>query len=126
MIVLTKGQTAESVVVTLNEKRTLTNGYYLFYFENITTRDVVTKVFSFAEDESSYTDRYNQFTLNTQSLFGSKVTGTWAYIVYESASNTTDPTGLTEVERGLMKLNPAADFAFETYDVDTTFKTYNG
>ena len=127
MLSLTKGNTSEYLVVTLNEKRTLDNGYYLFYFEHITTRETATKIYSFAEDESSYTDRYNKFTINTQSVFGSKSVGEWVYNVYEQASNSnTDPTGLTLVETGIMKLNPATEFAFETYDVATTYKAYNG
>lgn len=126
MLSLTKGQTSETIVVTLNEKRTLDDGYYLFYFENITTRDTATKVYSFAEDESSYQTRFNQFTINTTTVFSTKPHGEWIYRVYESATSTTDPTGLTEVEAGILKLNPASEFAFETYEVATTFKAYAG
>lgn len=127
MLIFTKGDTSESVVVTLNEKRTLTSGFYLFVFEHITTRQIVTKIFGFGEDESSYSDRYNKFTFNVSSLFDNKSIGEWVYNVYEQSSGTnTDPTGLTLVESGLMQLNPAAEFAFETYNVATSYKAYNG
>lgn len=124
MLVFTKGTDGE-IVVTLNEKRTLTDGYYLFVFENITTRDQYKKVFAFSEDESSYTTRYNQFTI-LSSVFNLALPGEYSYTVYESPTSTTDPTGLTEVERGIMQLNPASEFSFETYNGATTYKAYGG
>jgi hypothetical protein len=127
MLTLTKGQTSESIYVTLNEKRTLTAGYYLFYFEHITTRETATKIYAFAEDESSYSTRFNKFTINTQSIFGSKSVGEWVYQVYEQASGVnTNPTGLTMVESGILVLNPATEFTYDKYNVATTYKAYNG
>ena len=126
MLHLQLGQTAQYLVVTLNEKRTLSSGYYLFIFEHITTRDQVAKVYGFGEDESSYPDRYNKFSIDTQTLFGTKPTGEYRYTVYESATATRNPAGLTEVERGLMRLAPAAAFGFEAYDGATSFKQYGG
>ena len=126
MIVLTKGQTAEYLYVTLNEKRTLSNGYYVFLFENVTTKAQYTKVYSFAEDESDYSSRYNKFPLNTSSVFSSAQSGEYIYKVYESATNTTNVTGLTEVECGIMVLNPATEFTYDSYSTATTFKQYAG
>lgn len=127
MLTLTKGQTAESIIVTLNEKRTLDNGYYLFFFESNPKGYEATKIFSFAEDESSYTDRYNKFTINTSVVFLNKPQGEYTYKVYEQASNSNiDPTGLTLVEYGILVLNPAAEFAFEMYNEETSYKSYNG
>lgn len=114
------------MIVTLNEKRTLDNGYYLFVFENVTTRDIVTKIFSFSEDESDYPERFNSFPLSS-TVFQDENTGDWRYKVYEQSSSTnTDPTGLTEVERGIMKLRPATDFSFTEYTGTTSFKQYEG
>ena len=124
MLVLTQGQSGV-VVVTLNEKRTLSDGFYLFWFEHITTRETTVKVFAFAEDESSYTTRFNQFAIPS-SVFEGKSTGEWAYRVYETAVSTTDPEGLTEVENGLLKLNPATEFAFTEYEQETNYKAYGG
>lgn len=127
MLLLTLGQTAEELIVTLNEKRTLDSGYYLFVFENVTTRDLVTKIFNFSEDESDYPERFNSFPINTTTVFADQNTGDWRYKVYEQASSSnTDPTGLTEVERGILKLRPASDFSFTEYTGTTSFKQYEG
>lgn len=127
MIVLTKGQTTEEIVVTLNEKRTISSGYYLFVFTHFTTRDVVNKIFNFTEDDSSYQDRYNQFDFPTQALFGNKDAGQWVYKVYEQASSSnTNVTGLTMVEQGVMVLNPAAEFERDQYNESTSIVQYNG
>ena len=125
MLLLTIGEDKD-LIVTLNEKRTLDNGYYLFVFENVTTRDIVTKIFSFSEDESDYPERFNSFPLSS-TVFQDENTGDWRYKVYEQSSSTnTDPTGLTEVERGIMKLIPATDFSFTEYTGTTSFKQYEG
>lgn len=124
-MVLTKGADSD-VVVTLNEKRTLSSGYHLFVFTHIVQRTVVNKIFNFLEDLSDYPDRYNKFTLPA-ALFSSSAEGRWRYEVYEQASSTnTDITGLTEVERGLMELNPSSEFSFTEYAGTTTFKEYAG
>lgn len=126
MLKFTFGQT-EEMIVTLNEKRTLTSGYYLFVFDHVTTRNRVTKIFNFSEDESSYTDRYNQFPVVVSTLFSGQPTGHWTYTVYEQSSSTnTSPTGLTEVENGILQLKPATEFAFEENTATTTFKQYGG
>lgn len=126
MILLNLGQTAETITVTLNEKRTLDSGYYLFVFTNILTRQVVNKIYSFLDDTSDFQDRYNEFEINTDSVFSSYPVGQWAYNVYEQASSTnTDTTGLTNVETGIMMLKTTA-FEFESYNQSTTFKAYNG
>lgn len=124
-MVLTKGTDCD-VIVTLNEKRTLTSGYYLFVFTNIVQRTVVNKIFNFLEDLSDYPDRYNKFTIPA-ALFTTSPQGRWRYEIYEQASSTnTDITGLNEVERGLMELNPSSDFSFTEYASATTFKEYAG
>ena len=127
MIILTKGQTAQHLIVTLNEKRTLTSGYYLFVFTHFTTGDVINKIYNFTEDNSSYPDRYNDFDINTQSLFGAAQLGQWKYEVYEQASSSnTDVTGLTMVEKGVMTLKPVTEYAPEEYNEPTTIKQYAG
>lgn len=126
MISLTKGQT-QDLIFTLNEKRTIDSGYYLVMFTHKTEKTVVTKIYSFLDDDSGYQDRYNKFSLVVNSIFTGKPVGFWSYNVYEQASSSnTDPAGLTEVERGILKLSPATEFAFEEYDEETTFKQYAG
>lgn len=127
MLVLTKGQTTEYLYVTLNERRTLDDGWYLWVFENITTRATITMITAFAEDLSDYPDRINKFSINTSSVFASADHGTWTYRIYEqSSSSNTDTTGLTEIERGLLKLNAATAFSFTEYSETSTFKQYGG
>lgn len=127
MILLTLGQTEEKIVVTLNEKRTLDDGYYLFQFTHIETRNVINKIYAFAEDESDFQDRYNQFEIDTSAVFLNQPPGDWVYKVYEQESDTnTNTTGLTMVERGIMTLKPSSVFAFTKYNEATSFKTYGG
>lgn len=127
MLLLTLGQTAEVMTVTLNEKRTLDDGYYLFVFTHYTTKQVVTKIYAFAEDDSAYPDRFNQFEINTAIVFLNKPVGMWQYNIYEQeSSSNTDPEGLTEVESGIMELRPIVQFTFEEYDGTTTYKVYGG
>lgn len=127
MIILTKGNTDQDIVVTLNEKRTISSGYYLFVFTHFTTKEVVNKIYNFAEDESAYPSRYNKFPINTSTVFTSSPVGQWWYNVYEQASSSnTDVTGLTEVEAGVMTLKPATEFAYESYSATTTYNAYGG
>lgn len=127
MLKLTLGQTDEDLIVTLNEKRTLTSGYYLFYFQHVTTRQTVTKIYNFSEDESAYPDRYNSFPMNTSTTFTGPV-GHWTYSIYEQASSSNvDPAGLTEVENGILQLKPATPFAFvESTAGSAAFTQYAG
>jgi hypothetical protein len=126
MLLFTFGNT-DDMIVTLNEKRTLTSGYYLFLFENVTTRNQVTKIFNFSADVSSYTDRFNQFPIIVSTVFADQDTGHWTYKVYEqTSSSNTDPTGLTEVENGILQLKPATAFSFTENTGATTFKQYAG
>ena len=124
MLVLTKG-TSGNFIVTLNEKKTLTEGYYLFVFRHFTTAEIVNRIYNFLEDESSYPERYNSFPFTTE--FASSSVGQWIYEIYEQASSSnTDTDGLTLVEKGVMVLNPATAFSFENYNEPTTFKQYAG
>lgn len=125
MLSLTLGQTAEDIIVTLSEKRTLDTGYYLFVFEHGVTKDIVNKIFAFSDDESDYQDRYNSFEINTNTVFSGKPPGDWLYKVYEQASSSnTNTSGLTEVERGILKLNAATEFEYEQYNETTSYKVY--
>lgn len=127
-MILTLGQAAENMTVTLNEKRTLTIGYYLFVFTHYTTKQTVTKIYNFIEDQSAYPGRFNQFVIDTTAVFTGKPTGQWLYSVYEQASSSnTDPSLATdEVEKGILTLKPAAPFDMIEYDGITTYKAYNG
>lgn len=126
MIELVQGALSEQVVVTLNEKKTLTDPYYLFVFTNSTTKDVV--AFVAGADTSEHPTRYNQFNFTTSTTFLDKPSGQWLYEVYEQESAVnTDPdkaTGL--VESGKMNLRDSEEFTYTEYNQAVTYKAYDG
>lgn len=127
MLELTKGTASENIIVTLTEKVTLSNPYYLFIFTHILQKTTVSKIFSSASDTSGYTDRYNKFALATVTVFNNQPVGQYNYRVYEQASSTnTDPDNATLIESGKMILYPATAFSEDEYNESQTFKAYNG
>lgn len=125
MLRLTKEQTADDVVLTLNERVTLTAPHFLFVARHTTTKETVR--FVLPVDQSLFQSRYNEFTLNTSVLFASASLGQWLYNVYEQASSSNiDETGLNEVENGRLDLVSDEAFAFTPYETATNFKTYGG
>lgn len=100
---------ANTLALTLTEKGSAT--YYLFQFVSDTTENVV---YAVAQDASAYPNRYNKFTLtevgaatptptNAEIKLGNE--GQWKYFVYaNSSSSNIDPTGLTMLEQGLVKV----------------------
>jgi VCBS repeat-containing protein len=109
MVVITKGQ-ANTVTVTLKEKTTITNAYYLWEF--ISKASGEKKYCIQPTDLSQYKDRYNQFIITEKAspnpIAGEvtlATTGEWSYNVYEQASaSNLSPTGKTIVESGLVKV----------------------
>lgn len=126
MLLLTKGQTSENIVVTLTERRDLTEGNYLFIFTHYTTKQIVTKIFNFLADDSDFPERFNQFEIDTSVLFDGCPVGQWTYEVYEEEGVLIDPTGLNLLEEGILVLKPAVDFSFAEYDQAQSFKVYGG
>lgn len=109
MVVINKGQ-SNTVTVTLKEKTTISNAYYLWEF--ISKASGEKKYCIQPVDLSQYTDRYNQFTItektNPNPIAGEvtlATTGEWQYNVYQQASSTNlSPTGKTIVESGLVQV----------------------
>lgn len=104
MIVITKSS-ANTVVVTLEEKRTITDAKYLFKF--VSDQSVSDVYYCIPTDTSLYPERYNKFTITDQNnpvAASGQVDlnlGFYHYYIYEQVSSTnTDPTGLTLVEQG--------------------------
>lgn len=127
MLLYNLADTDSELIVTLNEKRTLTAGYYLFVFINLVTGAVVNKIYNFTEDESAYPDRFNNFPINPATVFSGQKPGQWRYDVYEQVSSSnTDTTGLTLVEKGLMRLDRVTAFSYAENDQPTTFTEYAG
>ena len=122
MLTLLQGDTTDNIVVTLKEKTTLTNPYYLMVCEHITTKDQV--IFILGSDLSSYPDRYNEFVI-TVSRF--TTTGQYLYKIYEQASSSNlDPTGLNMVENGRLQFVDSTPVGYVKYSPVTQFKTYAG
>ena len=122
MIYFTKGQTSE-VILTLKEKQTLTAPNYLFRFVNRVTNVEVKFVLLNATDLSTYKDRYNKFSIVTNTYFVSSNVGEWEYFIYEqtSSSNTNPALATTLLETGIMRLSAATDFDFTEYQTSNTF-----
>jgi len=120
MIHLTKGQT-NTIILTLTEKQLLSNPNYLFVFTNRSTNNVIKFVVLNASDLSLYKDRYNEFSIVTNTNFSSALEGQYTYEVYEQASSSnTNITGLNKLETGIMWLSGSTI----TYNQYTTTDTY--
>lgn len=128
MLELNIDQAGEKIILTLDELKTLDEPYYLLVFSHVETKSVVSFIRGQIDDESPYPSRYNQFNVDTSSVFVDKPVGEWHYSVYEQLSavnlDTALATGL--LEKGKMMLRPATDFEYEKYNTLTTYKAYNG
>jgi len=106
MIYLTKGATSE-IILTLKEKQTLASPNYLFYFKGRGSNKEVKFVILNALDTSQYKDRFNQFSIVTNTYFANYQDSEWDYKIYEQTSssnlNPSLATGLLEV--GIMRLS---------------------
>jgi len=120
MIRFTKGQT-QNIILTLTEKQLLTNPNYLFVFTNRSANTEVKFVKLNATDLSLYKDRYNEFSIVTNTNFGSSLNGQYVYQVYEQASTSNiNPTGLNLLETGIMEL-VGTPFEFTEYSTTDTY-----
>lgn len=121
MIHLTKGQT-DSIILTLTEKQLLSNPNYLFVFTNRSSNLQVKFVQLNAADISLYKDRYNEFSIVTNTYFGSSLNGQYVYSIYEQASTTnTDPAGLNLLETGILELD-GTGISYTQYSTTDTYK----
>ena len=120
MIHLTKGQT-NTIILTLTEKQLLTNPNYLFVFTNRSSNSVISFIKLNATDTSLYKDRFNAFSIVTDTYFNGTLEGQYTYEIYEQASTSnTNPTGLNKLETGIMWLLGTT----VTYNQFTTIDTY--
>jgi len=107
MLVIDKGET-KNWVMTLTEKTTLVNPYYLFEAFNKQTLDYTYMILP--TDTSTQTQRYNLFEVtetSSPSVAGEieLMAGEYIYKVYEQASSSnTDPTGLNCVEENALQV----------------------
>ena len=95
------------IALTLKERGTAT--YYLFKFQSDNTEAVE---YCIATDSSSFPNRYNRFTIteqtspdNLNAQVEMPTEGQWRYYVYANVSSSNlDPTGLVELESGIVKV----------------------
>jgi len=98
---------ANTVALTLTEKGSA--AYYLFKFQSDNTEAVE---YCVATDSSAYPNRYNLFSItetaspnNLAAEVELTTEGQWRYWVYANLSSSNlDPTGLTELESGIVKV----------------------
>lgn len=128
MLLFSLNDTSAELIVTLTEKVSLNDPYFLFVFTHVLTKEEVKFLKSEASDESSYPARYNQFTINPSVVFANKQPGEWHYNIYEQASSTNTDTDLTGglLEQGKLMIRRATEFEYTKYSGATTYKTYNG
>lgn len=128
MLQFRQDETAAVLILTLTEKVTIEEPYYLFVFTHVTTKDQVKFIKSGADDESDYPQRFNQFTISAVTVFDDQQPGEWHYKVYEqeSDSNTNPALSGSILEDGKLLLDRATEFAYTQYEQSTSYKTYNG
>ena len=120
--------TTQNFVVTLTERVSINNPYFLFVFEHVTTKQVFKFVLNSANDLSAYPDRFNQFQINVPTLMPSAPEGDYRYSVYEQASSNNTDVSLTGalLEVGQMKMDVLPDRTYTKYNQSQSFKVYNG
>jgi hypothetical protein len=121
MIRLTKGAT-QNIILTLTEKQLLTNPNYLFVFTNRSANTEVKFVRLNNTDISQYKDRYNEFSIVTNTNFATALNGQYDYDIYEQTSTSNlNPAGLNLLESGIMEL-VGTPFNFTEYTTTDTYK----
>jgi hypothetical protein len=121
MIRLTKGQT-QNIILTLTEKQLLTNPNYLFVFTNRSANTEVKFVMLNNTDISQYKERYNEFSIITNTNFSTSLNGQYDYDIYEQTSTSNlNPAGLNLLESGIMEL-VGTPFNFTEYTTTDTYK----
>jgi len=116
---------------TCQEKQLLTSPYYLIKFKSEATKDIR---YCICSDSSAYPARYQKLTIvetSTPTASTNEVKldteGTWYFWIYEQASSTNiDPTGLNEVQSGLLTVSHTAPTIATYSGYATTYKQYNG
>lgn len=121
MMKIIQGQ-SNTVTLTLTENVTLTSPYYLFEFIKNSTGQ---KFYCIPTDTSSYTYRYNRFTITEGSTVTLAETGEYTYNVYEqlSSTNTNPSNAYALLETGMAKVFAATTYT-KTFTGTNTGKTF--
>jgi hypothetical protein len=127
---LIKGEINNNIALSLAEKTTITDAYYLFCFQSDQTK---LKYYLIPTDLSTTEQRkrFNKFTitegidnpLNGSIILG--LAGRYHYTIYEQDNDTNlDPAGLNIVERGIMNLKGDLPTRYVAYDNNVTYTVY--
>jgi hypothetical protein len=112
----------------LYEKTTLSPVYYLFEFQNDQTKVKYYQIFTDVSVAGSARERSNLFNIEVinsgsganKIILGN--TGLYHYTIYEqSSSSNLDPTGLTIVERGQMRLVDGETSQYVAHEIEITY-----
>lgn len=125
MILLTLGTRNDKVCLTLTEKVTIMNAFFLF--EVWSSQNLNEKKYFTAPDTSLYPDSYNKFSLKALASgspdtangeFVAAQTDFWHYKVYQQAldGNLNPALAGDEVESGIMRIDIARPDAVEFND----------
>lgn len=127
MLQFKQDATSAELILTLSEKVSINDPYYLFVFTHVLTKSSIIFIKSEGDDDSVSQGRYNRFTINPSVVFLDQPTGEWHYKIYEQASSTNTDLSLTGavLEYGKMRLDRATDFAFVRYNETTAYKAYD-
>lgn len=124
MQIINKGQ-SNKFVVTLKEKQTLTNPYYLLEFTN-----KVEKVpyYFIGTDVSGFPERFNQFNIIEGTTIRLDEEGEYDYRIFEQLSNSnTNPAlcdNLIPLEVGMVYVKGTPTIQKKQYVKVQTIKTY--
>lgn len=127
-MILQKSTNNTNIALTLYEKTTLSPVYYLFEFQNDQTKVKYYQIFTDVSVAGSARERSNLFNIEVinsgsganKIILGN--TGLYHYTIYEqSSSSNLDPTGLTIVERGQMRLVDGETSQYIAHEIEITY-----
>ncbi len=127
-IVLQKSTNNTNIPLTLYEKTTLNPVYYLFEFQNDQTKVKYYQIFTDVSVAGSARQRSNLFNIEVVNsgsgankiILGN--VGLYNYTIYEqSSSSNLDPTGLTVVQRGQMRLIDSETSQYIAHSITRTY-----
>jgi hypothetical protein len=119
MLVIDKAE-SKNWYVTLTEKVTIANPYYLFAFTHRVTNELTTVILT---DISTQKERYNKFAVIEGTTFDLDA-GEFEYVIYAQTSSTNLAPSLAneEVESGVLKVE--FDVTRTSYEVTLNEKIY--
>ena len=104
MLVVTRGA-LNDIVVTLTEKVTIANPYYLLVIKGKSNQALIKKVLS---DVSTYPTKYNEFIFTEPTDITIPYAGDYTYTFYQVATNTTTiPSDANILETGILRVPTA-------------------